>query len=162
MRLSEFPTGQTIVLDTNCLVYHFTGTYPSCAVLLDRARRRDVSAVTSAVVLTEVHHRLMVVETLQRVGKPLRRVASFLKAHPDVIRPLRQCERAMAVLRTCRIRVLPVTPRLIAEACRVSHDLGLLTNDALLVATVRAHHLTHLASNDSDFLRVPGLTLWRP
>ena len=36
MRLVEFPAGQPIFLDANCLVYHFTGAYPSCAHLLDR------------------------------------------------------------------------------------------------------------------------------
>lgn len=162
MRLSEFPPGQTIFVDANCLIYHFTGTYPSCAALLERARRREVRAVTSAVTLTEVHHRLMIVEASRRLGQPLRRLPSFLKSHPDAIRSLQDCETAFKALPAFRLRVLPVTHRLIEQAQSLSHALGLLTNDALIVATMRAHHLTHLASNDTDFARVPGLTVWRP
>ncbi|MBI3319192.1 MAG: type II toxin-antitoxin system VapC family toxin [Candidatus Omnitrophica bacterium] len=162
MRLSEIPAGYTIFLDANCFLYHFTGTHPSCAVLLERARRRQVHAVTSAVTMTEMCHRLMVLETSQLFGRPLRRVPSFLKTHPDAIRRLRQCQRAIAAVRTYRIRVLPVTSKLIVETQRLSHELGLLTNDAVIVATMRAHRLIHLASNDADFIRVPGVTLWRP
>lgn len=162
MRLSEFPTGERIVLDTNCLVYHFTGAYASCAVLLDRIRRREVHAVTSTIVWSELHHRLMMLEASQRLGRPLRQMPSFLKRHPDAIRPLTSCDAAMAYLRRLPIRVLPVTSRLMHEAIRLAHQLGLLTNDAVLVVTMRRHGLVHLASNDRDFARVPGITVWRP
>jgi predicted nucleic acid-binding protein len=38
----------------------------------------------------------------------------------------------------------------------------LLTGDALIVAVMQAHGLSHLASNDTDFDRVPGLTRYAP
>ena len=162
MRLSEFPTGQTIFLDANCLIYHFAGTYPSCALLLDRAHRGDVHLVTSAVTLGEVHHRLMVLETAKRLSYPLRNASSFLKRHPELIRSLSDCERALDCLPAFRLRVVSVTRRLLDEARRVGHELGLLTNDALIVATMRAYGLHDLASNDRDFRAVPGLRLWTP
>lgn len=39
---------------------------------------------------------------------------------------------------------------------------GLLTNDSLLVAAMREHGLSYLASNDSDFERVSGITFFKP
>ena len=59
MRLTELPAGSTIVVDANCLIYHFTGTYPSCAVLLERARRRDVRAVTASAPSVSANHVLV-------------------------------------------------------------------------------------------------------
>ena len=38
----------------------------------------------------------------------------------------------------------------------------LLTGDALVVAVMQAHGLTHLASNDADFDRVTWLTRYEP
>ena len=38
----------------------------------------------------------------------------------------------------------------------------LLTNDAMIVALMRRHGVTHLVTNDNDFDRVPGLTVWKP
>jgi len=44
----------------------------------------------------------------------------------------------------------------------VSQQTGLLTNDALIIAVMQAHGLTNLASSDTDFDRVPGLTRYGP
>jgi hypothetical protein len=39
---------------------------------------------------------------------------------------------------------------------------GVLHNDALIVAAMRAHGLSNLASADSDFDRVAGITRYGP
>jgi predicted nucleic acid-binding protein len=44
----------------------------------------------------------------------------------------------------------------------VSRQTGLLSNDALIVAVMRANGLTKLASEDADFDRVPGITRYAP
>ena len=41
-------------------------------------------------------------------------------------------------------------------------DLTSLTGDALVIAVMRHHGLTHLASLDDDFDRVPGITRYAP
>jgi predicted nucleic acid-binding protein len=38
----------------------------------------------------------------------------------------------------------------------------LLHNDALIVAVMRHHGLTNIASEDADFDRVPGITRYAP
>ena len=48
-------------------------------------------------------------------------------------------------------------PPLLAVAVALSQQIGLLTNDALVVAVMQANGLTNLASHDADFDRVPGL-----
>ena len=44
----------------------------------------------------------------------------------------------------------------------LSQQYGLLTNDALTVAVMQANGLTKIASHDTDFDRVPGLTRYAP
>jgi predicted nucleic acid-binding protein len=51
---------------------------------------------------------------------------------------------------------------MLSVAMSLSRQLGLLVNDALLVAQMNQQGLTNLASNDSDFDRVPGLTRYAP
>jgi predicted nucleic acid-binding protein len=48
------------------------------------------------------------------------------------------------------------------EAAAICQAHGLLTNDALIVAVMQRHGITHLATNDDDFDRVPGITVWKP
>lgn len=45
---------------------------------------------------------------------------------------------------------------------RISIQDRLLTNDAMIVALMQRHELTHLVTNDDDFDHVPGLTVWKP
>ena len=49
-------------------------------------------------------------------------------------------------------------PPQVSAAAVVSRPTGLLGGDALVVAVMRQHGLTHPASHDADFDRVPALT----
>ena len=60
------------------------------------------------------------------------------------------------------IQILPLTHPEVETATHLSHQYELLTGDALIVAIVRQHGLTNLASLDDDFDRVPGLTRYAP
>lgn len=60
------------------------------------------------------------------------------------------------------MQVLPVDEQLLRDATRIAVQHGLLTNDAMIVALMQRHQLTHLVTNDNDFDRVPGLTIWKP
>jgi predicted nucleic acid-binding protein len=60
------------------------------------------------------------------------------------------------------LTILSVTGTQASRAADFSRQHGLLTNDALIVAVMQDHGLTHLASNDADFDRVPGITRYAP
>jgi predicted nucleic acid-binding protein len=61
-----------------------------------------------------------------------------------------------------RIKILTIAPALLGTAATISQQHGLLTNDALIVALMRAAGLTRFASHDTDFDRVPGLQRYAP
>jgi len=48
------------------------------------------------------------------------------------------------------------------EAADISVRMGLLTNDAIVIALMRRQGLSHLVTNDDDFDAVPGITVWKP
>ena len=58
--------------------------------------------------------------------------------------------------------VLTIPPPLLATAAAVCQQIGLLSNDGLIVAVMQANGLTRLASSDRDFDRVPWLTRYEP
>jgi predicted nucleic acid-binding protein len=61
-----------------------------------------------------------------------------------------------------RIHVLTIPASVPVAAAVLSQQIGLLSNDALIVALMQAHGITELASHDADFDRVPGITRYRP
>jgi len=60
------------------------------------------------------------------------------------------------------LMLLPTDIALVAETAELSKDLGLLTNDAMVVALMRRHGLSILATNDNDFIDIPNLVIWNP
>ena len=60
-----------------------------------------------------------------------------------------------------RLRTVAPPAALVTAAVR-SQPIGSLTNDAQVVAVMQQHGLTNLASHDTDFDRVPGLTRYAP
>jgi predicted nucleic acid-binding protein len=55
-----------------------------------------------------------------------------------------------------------VSGSLVSSAANVAKQVGLLSGDALIVSVMQQNGLTHLASNDADFDRVPGLSRYAP
>jgi predicted nucleic acid-binding protein len=107
-------------------------------------------------------HRLMTLEAAAQLGRPLAGLSNWLKRHPAEVQQLTRHQFAHDELALIGIVVLTVDGRQVSLAADISTQFGLLTNDALLVAVMRDHNLTDLASNDADFDRVPGLTRYAP
>jgi predicted nucleic acid-binding protein len=61
-----------------------------------------------------------------------------------------------------RLQILTISPAMIPTIAAVSQQIGLLTNDAAVVAIMQSGGLTKIASNDPDFDRVPGITRYAP
>jgi predicted nucleic acid-binding protein len=165
MTFDRIPPGAAIFLDANTPIYHFTAdpTYgTACTTLLKRIEQLDVRGFTSAHVLADVAHRLMTLEAMMRLGWPTTRLAARLRKQHGQIPQLALYRQALAKLDQIGLQVLPITAPLVLAASNYSGQFELLTGDALVVAVMRQHGLTDLASSDTDFDRVPGLTRYAP
>ncbi len=165
MTLTELPSGDRLFLDANTLVYHFA-PHPTlgaaCHRLVERIEHSDIAAFTSTHVLTELAHRLMMIEAADVHGWSATKVKQRLQGKPAALQSLAQFRRAVETVLNSRIQVLTIVPAVVLEATEVSRQTGLLSNDALIVAVMHAHGLTNLASHDADFDRAPGVTRFSP
>ena len=165
MTFDSIPASAAIFVDTNTLVYHFA-SHPqfgsACTRLLERIERLEISGYTSAHVVHEMAHRLMTIEACSRMGWPTRGIAQRLRRHPGQVQHLTRYKQAIDELGLFNLRFLPTTSPLVSLAADVSQQTGLLSGDALIVSTMRDQGLTHLASLDRDFDRVPSITRYAP
>jgi predicted nucleic acid-binding protein len=165
MTFADLQAGDSIFVDANTLVYHCTldPTHgPACTDLLDQIGHGVITGFTSTHILSEVAHRLMTLEASRLLGRPLTGMAYYLNTHPAEIQRLSSFRKAIEDLSIGSLRILIIPTALVVTAAAVSQQVGLLTNDALVVAIMQANGLTKLASNDIDFDRVPGLTRYAP
>lgn len=164
MIFAALPAGASIFLDANPLIYHFAPDPtlgPSCSQLITRIENQEILAVTSTHVLSEAAHHLMTLEASTIFGWPSK-IVQRLKQHPANITKLKAFRVAIDRALQLPIQVLTIPPDLIAVAAALSQQHGLLHNDALIVALMRGHGLTNLASGDDDFDRVPGIARYAP
>jgi predicted nucleic acid-binding protein len=165
MNFASIPTGEALFLDANVLIYHFTsdpkyGTV--CTQLIKRVELQHVHGFTSAHVLADVAHRLMTLEAMHRLRWPSTGLAVRLRKHHAEIPKLTLYRQAITGLRHFQIQVLPLTQVVVEAAALLSQQHELLTDDALIVSIMQQHGLTSLASEDSDFDRVPGIHRYAP
>src|SRR5216683_845720 len=85
MTFADLVAGDTIFLDANTLVYHFTsdaqyGT--ACSQLLQRIENQEIRGLTSTHILTEMAHRIMTIEAIAAFGWSLAGIAPRLRKHP--------------------------------------------------------------------------------
>jgi predicted nucleic acid-binding protein len=71
MTFAEIPAAAAVFLDANTLVYHFTNhpTFgPACTQLLKQIEHQHLTGFISTHVLSEIAHRLMTLEAIDRFG----------------------------------------------------------------------------------------------
>lgn len=165
MIFTQISSGLELFVDSNTLVDYFAAhpvNGPTCKVLFERIERQDVRGFSAAHILAEVSHRLMTIEACTLFGWPARQIVQRLRNHPQEIGKLSLFRRALDEVTLIGLEVLAVTKPAVSLAADVSRQFGLLTNDALTIALMRDQGLTHLASHDSDFDRVAGITRYAP
>jgi predicted nucleic acid-binding protein len=165
MIFTDLPAGAVVFVDANTLIYHFTN-HPkfgaACTALVERIEHKEITGLTSSHCLADVAHRIMTIEAMGRFGWPATGLAARLKKHRAEIPKLSLYQQATAKVGPLGIQVLPISESLVLAATTFSQQFELLTGDALIVAVMRQHGLTNLASEDGDFDSVPGLTRYAP
>lgn len=165
MTFADLLRGESVFLDANILVYHFQPHPifgPACQQLLARVENQELLGFTSTHTLTEVAHRLMMMEAAALPGWKPAKVKQRLQRQPGVLRNLSQFRTAIETVLQSRLQVLTAAPVRILDAAGLSQTAGLLSSDALIVAIMQHHGIARLASHDADFDRVPGLTRYAP
>jgi predicted nucleic acid-binding protein len=165
MIFADLVAGDSVFLDANTLIYYF-GPDPvfgaACQQLVKRIENQEIHGYTSTHVLAEVAHQLMIIEASTLPGWTLGKVKQRLQQQPAVVQALTLFRRAIETMLQSNLRILTLAPPSLGAAAVLSQQHGLLTNDALSVSVMQANSLTKIASADTDFDRVPGITRYAP
>jgi predicted nucleic acid-binding protein len=161
----DVPAGQTVFVDSTILHYafvEFPGATPQCIEFLRRVAHRDLVGCVTAPVVNDAVHKVMCSEAVHRFNQTRAGLVNWLKSHPDRVRELTQADQALRLVEALPVALLGIDFQLLIDAQGMARDHGLLASDALIVATMRRNHVAHLVTNDDDFDRVPGMTIWKP
>lgn len=162
MRLSEVESGSRVFIDSNIFIYHFTGASKECTDFLGRCEARDLHAVTSANVIVEVLHRLMMIEAVsKRLVRPPNIVKKLNRA-PGKLKRLTEYFINAEKIPHMGVDIEPLTYETIVESHKVRLASGLMVNDSLVVASMHKEGILSLASSDKAFEKITEVTLYSP
>ncbi len=159
--LTSLPRGSEILIDANIFVYAFLEISPQCIEFLRRCSDEEVLAITTAEVVGDVCHRLMLAEAVN-AGAISRHSAPLLKRKPEVIKSLTRYWRLTAGIFQLPILVLELDGTRLQQAHEMRMRHGLLTKDSLVLAAADEYGIGALASLDSDFDNIRWLTVYKP
>jgi predicted nucleic acid-binding protein len=159
--LPTLPAASLVFIDANIFIYGLSGQSAQCRQLLERCLREEVTGLALFETVNEVTHRLMVAEALAKGLIPLggtRALRQNLRIIPSLTDYWRNTERVLAL----NLVLMPADEAIVRGAQAERQAAALLTNDSMIVSCMREYGLSFLASNDADFERVAGLTVFKP
>ncbi|MDZ4781466.1 MAG: PIN domain-containing protein [Planctomycetia bacterium] len=165
LALADIPPGDSVFVDANIFIYGLSA-HPvyatACIEFLERIERQDVMGVTSSAVLAEVSHRLMTIEACEVYGWPVAGIAQRLRKSATEIKTLRKFADAVRMIPKLNIQIAPTGEQLVIRATELSQSHGLLTNDALIAATMNSLGIRCIATRDDDFDRLQTVLRFSP
>ncbi len=159
--LVDVPAHSFVFIDSNVLIYGLTGVSSQCEDLLERCQREELTGVTLYETINEATHRLMVAEARSK-GVITSGGARALRRSFRLIPLLQDYWKDTVRLLNLNLLFLPVSVSILRSAQTERQAAGLLTNDSLIISCMREYAISFLATNDSDFERVAGITLFKP
>jgi predicted nucleic acid-binding protein len=162
MILAELLDGDRVFIDANIFIYHFGGRSPECKAFMERCARRELRGYTATPLLAEALHRLMVAEAIMKGLVTAKTAVKKLGETPALVKQLTQYQEDVNKISQINITILALTSEIVQTSGDVRSSEGLLTNDSLIVACMRMHGLSKLATADGDFDQVRGIEVYKP
>jgi predicted nucleic acid-binding protein len=163
LNLYQVPSGTRIFIDSNIFLYIFLKPPKwgkSCQEFMKRTEDGDIQGIVDEFVYNEVMHKLMLTALVNRFHCSPQEAITYVKNTPEILKDFPALWEAGGMLQAMNLKVIsgPFFP----ESIALMQEHHLLITDAVHIAAMTKEKVTHIASNDKDFSRVPWLSVWKP
>jgi predicted nucleic acid-binding protein len=165
-RASEIPSGTRAIFDTNIFVYYATAhpVYGSpCRAIIKRVEKDEIEGIIPAVVMNELLHNFILIELIKKDFATDRRDAiALVKKNPSVIRNLTSAWDLFEAIPEMGFTIIEDERGITDRMYYFSKELSLMAKDATVVSYAHKFEISHIITNDQDFMRIPWLSIWSP
>ena len=158
----DLKKGDSIFIDANIFVYNFGAQSDECREVLLRCGRGEITGYTLTSVLSEVLHRLMIAEAIEKGHISGKNPARKLRENPEIIKKLSTYIRDVEKIGEMNIMITALTNKLIKKSAKIRQSEGFLTNDSIVITAMKDLGLSNLVTNDSDFDHIKWLRVYKP
>ena len=164
--LASIPDGTKVIIDTNIILYtalNHPAFQQSCTAFLIRVEREEIQGFIPSVVIQEITHHFIISELMEKgYGKSVTDCIAHYKRDPLIMNELSKTWTEICRLFKINCTILYDNPEIVKNSIAISRNFQLFTKDAYIASSAQFYKISHIASNDKDFSRVPCLSVWRP
>lgn len=162
MNLSDVRDGTRALIDANIFLYWLTQRSTECGLFLRRCADRSVQGYASVLSLTEVAHRLMILEAKENGWAEGTNPVKALEMRPERVQALRRYEDRLRDILALRLHLEDFQNIDLIESFSIRRRYGLLTNDSILLAVAVRLGIQDVISADKNLGRATGFSVYRP
>jgi len=160
------PEGKPVFIDANIFLNAILASANEsapCVRFLEDIDNGTIHGATSILVLNEVLHRLLIASVVSDCGISPESAVHFLKTNPAHVSHAAKVWDLMDDIRNIRtLKVHGISEVTFTRSLAIMQESGLLSNDALHVASMEEQSIDTIATYDRDFERVPQIKVWKP
>ena len=164
--LASIPDGTKVIIDTNIILYtalNHPAFQQSCTAFLIRVEREEIQGFIPSVVIQEINHHFIISELMEKgFGKSVTDCIAHYKRDPLIMNELSKTWTEIGRLFKINCTILYDNPEIVRDSIQISRNFQLFTKDAYIASYAQFYKISHIASNDKDFSRVPWLSVWKP
>lgn len=162
MNLNEIKTGESVFIDANIFLYHFTGVSIECREFLKRCEYGDIVGITGLTILAETCHHLMLAEAIKRGYITSSKPTLQLQKKPEIIKKLSEYSAQVMSVTDWGIQIIVPPQDMIIKSQIFRSQFCLLTNDSFIPVYMNLGNTEKIATNDHIFTRIPSLHVYAP
>ena len=163
---TRLPEGKPVFIDANIFLNAILGNANEsapCVRFLEAVDKDTVHGATSIIVMNEVLHRLLIASVVSDYGINPESAVHFFKTNPSHVRNATKVWDLMDDIRNIRtLKIHGIYESTFSRSLTLMQESGLLSNDALHVASMEEQSIDTIATYDRDFERVPQIKVWKP
>ena len=164
--LASIPDGTKVIIDTNIILYtalNHPAFQQSCTDFLIRVEREEIHGFIPSVVIQEITHHFIISELIEKgYGKSVTDCIAHYKRDPLIMNELSKTWTEIQRLFKINCTILYDNPEMVRDSIPISRNFQLFAKDAYIASSAQFYKISHIASNDKDFSRVPWVSVWKP
>jgi predicted nucleic acid-binding protein len=155
-----------IFIDANIFLYgalDYTKYRAACRAFLQNVESGTYFAATSALVLNEVVHKLILAETTKTYRlRSESEAKKLIEDKPETISSLTRVWKTYAVIRAYPLVIYSIDKATMDMAADLSSRYGLFISDASHLAVMKMNGISNIVTNDNDFQLAEDISIYKP
>ena len=155
-----------IFIDANIFLYgamDYTKYRATCRAFLQNIESGTYFAATSALVLNEVIHKLILAETTKTYRlRSENEAKKLIEDKPETISSLTGVWKTYAVIKAYPLVIYSIDKATMDMAADLSSRYGLFISDASHLAVMKINGISNIATNDNDFQLAEDISIYKP